>query len=218
MHEHRCGPGCEAAEYVAGLAIKRLRLNEPRVIPVKTWCRICGVPVLLEVLNDYDQAVRHFYALDDTPMVHKSVHAEQGGWGVSWRLDDVLNVLFLQEHREELWPMAPWWRAQYGEPKSEGQGILVMTKHDLSEYRDRYMDLELRMLDRYINDNPRHITALELDYEEIWGEDDVGERFEIYGYKPPFAIAVDKVTGDKGSLIFQNSPRYYFGWSPERII
>jgi hypothetical protein len=218
MSGHFCGPHCSTARFLTKLTRTRVRLEQPRIIPVKSWCRICGVPVLLEVLNDYDMAVRHFYALDDTPMVHKGVHAESGGWGVSWRLDDVLDVVFLNEHMEALWPMAPWWKEAYGDPRSEDQGVVIMSQSDLSTYRDVYMDMELRLLEQYINGNPKDAFELKSTYEEVWSAAEVGSRYEILGFKSPFAIARCRETGEKGTLIFQNHPRFYFGWDPERLI
>lgn len=219
MHDHICGPGCATASYLLKMAKLRLRLNEPRVVPVKTWCRICGVPALLEVVDDYDQAVRHFYALDDTPMVHKGVHAERGGWGVSWRLDDVLSLVFPDEHLDnELWPMPVWWMHNYGDPESEDRDVTIMTGSDLSEYRDNYMDTELRMLDKFVNRSPRDRDALEEAYGEVFDFADVGLHFELLGFKAPFAIATCKRTGERGSLIFQHDPRFYFGWDPGRVI
>lgn len=215
---HECGPSCPTAAYLRRLVAARFWRLIPRSIPVKTWCRVCGVPVLLEVLNDYDQAVLMFHALDDTPMVHRGVHAETSGWGVNWRLDDVLNVLFLHEHEEELWPIPPWWSEQYGQPKSEDQGVLVMSTKSLEQYRSSYMDLEIRMLDRYINGTPREFDELEGSYDEVWSERDAAERFEIYGFKPPFALARCIATGERGTLLFQNSPRYYFNWDTGRVI
>lgn len=218
MHEHNCGAHCYAAARLESIVNKRRRTLEPEIVPVKSWCRICGVPVLLEVLNDYDMAVRHFYALDDTPMVHKGVHAETGGWGITWRLDHVLSVVFPRQHTEDLWPMVPWWDHQHGEPESEDQGVLVMTGQDKDEYADRYMDYELRLLEKYVNEKPRDPFQLEDEYGEVWSEDEVGQRFEVLGFRGPFAIARCILSGSKGSLIFQNTPRFYFGWDPDRLI
>ena len=215
---HKCGPHCQTVEYLTRLTKKRLRLDAPRVFPVKTWCRICGVPALLEVLNDYDQAVRHFYALDDTPMVHKGIHTETGGWGVHWRLDEVLACVFPREHVDTLWPMPIWWEQSHGAPQSENQGILVMGDGDLNQYRHTYMDDELRMLEAHVNRNPKDRDELEKVYSDIWNTSEVARHYEILGFKSPFAIARCKTTGERGSLVFQNVPRYYFGWDAERVI
>lgn len=218
MRNHECGSGCPTARHLVQLTRDRVMPREPEQIGVKSWCRICGVPVLLEVINDYDMAVRYFCALDDTPMVHKGVHAEKGGWGVHWRLDDVLSVVFLHEHREEIWPMVPWWEDHYGKPSAEDQGILVLTADDLATYEDKYMDMELRLLQQYINRNPKTKEDLSRDYDCVWDSREVTDEFEILGYKSPFAIAECKQTGTRGTLIFQNEPRFYFGWDPERLI
>lgn len=218
MHEHHCGPNCRTARFLANLTRKRARLDIPRIIPVKSWCRICGIPVFLEVLNDYEQAVRHFYALDDTSMNHKGVHAEKGGWGASWRLDDVLFTVFPQQHEEELWPMGLWWRGTYGEPLSEDQGILVMREGFPRQIQEILMDNELVYLEKFINKEPKSREELEEIYGEVWDPSEVGEYFEIYGFRTPFAVGRSKFTNRNGSLIFQNHPRFYFSWSADRLI
>jgi len=171
-------------------------------------------------MNSYDMAVRHFYALDDTPMVHKAIHAETSGWGVHWRLDDVLATVFPHQHPidELYWPMPPWWIENYGEPQSEDQGILILSQSQIDNYEEEHMDLELHLLSRYLRDNPRDAAQLEGEYGEVWSAEDVGEDFEILGFKSPFAIAKCRKTGQRGSLVFQNNPRFYFGWDPERVI
>ena len=216
MTDHLCGSHCSTARHLAELT--RSRVKGPKDIAVKSWCRICGVPVLLQLVDDYERAVRYFHALDDTPMVHKGVHAEQGGWGVSWRLDDVLSVVFLREHMEEHWPMLPWWENTYGEPEGEDQAILVLSPEDLLGYEDRYMDTELRLLQQYVNKSPRTREELALHHDAVWDTKEVGLEFEILGFKSPFVIAQCRRTGTRGTLIFQNSPRLFFGWDPERLI
>ena len=104
MHEHSYH-----AQILLEFAESRCHIIGRDEIAVKTWCRICGLPVLLEVLTDYDEAVRYFCGLDDHPMVHKSLHAEAGGWGTHWRLDEVLEKVFPLVHTDHIWPIMPWW-------------------------------------------------------------------------------------------------------------
>ena len=188
------------------------------LIPVKTWCRICGLPVMLEVLPYYDEAVRHFHALDDTPMVHKNGHSESGGWGVHWRLDEVLQLLFNTEKEEEFFPLYPGWVTEYGEPLAEDEEVQIIGDGTIEGVRQEHMDVELLMLSKQINEAPRSREELMRLGEEVWDTDEVRENFEILGFKKPFALAINVVTGDKGSLLFQDNPRYYFGWSVSRII
>lgn len=196
-------------------ALTRKRLVDRRVaVAVKTWCRKCGLPVLLNVYRDYEYAKRHFYALDDQPMVHKNVHAEVGGWGVHWRLDEVLSVLF-SEHEEVCWPKPDWY--EYSE--SEDYNILVLDEDNLRGHMtSEVVDVELKMMLEAINRVPRSRDQLKEHMGEVWDSDELRERFEVLGYRAPFAVVRDRKTGERGSVLFQNNPRYYFGFSPERHI
>jgi len=75
---------------------------------IQTWCRVCGKAALVEVPNDYDMALEHVHWIDDQPTSHEG-HYENGGWGVHWRLDDVLREVFPAEHWDELFPMPRWY-------------------------------------------------------------------------------------------------------------
>jgi hypothetical protein len=218
-HSHQCGPDCEAVRILVGAAEQSLS-HELRggVVAVKTFCRICSLPVLVEVLTDYEDAVRHFNVLDDTPMAHKGQHAEVGGWGVHWRLDEVLGAVFPREHHDEIWPLRVWWQERHGQPLNEDEPVVILTDSDISTYREKYMDVELKMLERQINDAPKDRDELEAGEDQVWDHLEVGDEFEISGFKSPFALARHLVTGEQGTLIFQDNPRYYFGWSPDRVI
>lgn len=194
--------------------LTRKRLADRRVaVAIKTWCRKCGLPVLLNVYKDYEYAKRHFYALDDQPMVHKNVHAEIGGWGVHWRLDDVLTVLF-PEHKDMCWPKPSWY--EYSE--SEDYNILVLDDADLRDVTMESFDVERMMMLEAINRVPRSRDQIEEHMADVWDPDELRERFEVLGFRAPFAVVQDRKTGVRGSVLFQNTPRYYFGFSPERHI
>jgi hypothetical protein len=113
------------------LTVTRLKVKWSKV-PVLSWCRICGLPVLLEVVRDYEYARRNFYVLDDQPQAHKNVHAERGGWGMHWRLDDVLTVVFGDEHAEVCWPLAAWYEHNAGHGSEPGSRSCP--KEDLEQY------------------------------------------------------------------------------------
>jgi hypothetical protein len=221
MHDHGaiCSSDCEAVKLLTRLTLSKLKVEyEEESIAVKTWCRICSLPVLVEVLTDYSDAVRHFHALDDTPMSHKNQHAEVGGWGIHWRLDEVLAKVFPTEHLEEMWPLRTWWQDNHGTPVSEDEEVVILSARDIESYRDEHVDVELRMLDRQINGAPKNRTELEAEGEQVWDTDEIREEFEIRGFKTPFAMARHIGTGETGTLLFQDNPRYYFGWSPDRVI
>ena len=63
-----------------------------------------------------------------------------------------------------------------------------------------------------INSNPGERAQLEEKYGKVWDTTEVEEAFEIIGFMAPYVVAREKTTGKKGSLQFQDSPRYYFNF------
>ena len=75
---------------------------------VRSWCRVCGQPVLVGLPSNYDRAVSVAHWIDDQIMDHDN-HTETGGWGVHWRLDDVMRAVFPSLHAEDMFPIPPWY-------------------------------------------------------------------------------------------------------------
>src|SRR5690606_25886777 len=141
---------CASCAKLHRLTVGRLKLKFGKV-PVLTWCRICGMPALLEVVRDYEYAKQNFMVLDDQPQVHKNIHAERGGWGWHWRLDDVLTAVFGDEHQEPCWIPPPWY--EYNEAMD--LQVQVLSDDELQEFAARQIDVELRMLQEWLNRKPR---------------------------------------------------------------
>lgn len=49
----------------------------------------------------------------------------------------------------------------------------------------------------------------------VWDTTELQRDFEVIGFLAPFVVVRRRSDGKKGSLMFQNSPRYYFSWSPD---
>ena len=75
---------------------------------IRTWCRVCGKSSLIGVPTNYERALEVSYWIDDQVMDHED-HTETGGWGVHWRLDDVLRTAFPERHLEDTFPMPQWY-------------------------------------------------------------------------------------------------------------
>lgn len=56
---------------------------------------------------------------------------------------------------------------------------------------------------------------LEAKHGQIWNTTELQEDFEVLGFMAPLVIARRRCDGVRGSLYFQNDPRYFFGFSPE---
>jgi hypothetical protein len=63
-----------------------------------------------------------------------------------------------------------------------------------------------------LNNDPGAREALEAQYGTVWSLEEVRERWEVIGFMAPFVIVKERATGKRGSLEFQHSPRFYWGW------
>lgn len=64
-----------------------------------------------------------------------------------------------------------------------------------------------------LKDNTK--AELEAKHGKIWTTSEMQEEFDALGFMAPFIIVRKRDTGERGSLMFTHSPRYYFSWSPE---
>ncbi|QDU94058.1 hypothetical protein [Lignipirellula cremea] len=66
-----------------------------------------------------------------------------------------------------------------------------------------------------INAEPGSREFLEAKHGQVWDTTQLQQDFEVLGFMAPLIAARRRSDGIKGSLMFQASPRFYFGWSPE---
>ena len=52
--------------------------------------------------------------------------------------------------------------------------------------------------------------ALEDKYGKVWDTQELQEDFTVSGFLAPFIGVTKKETGEKGTLMFQHMPRFYF--------
>jgi hypothetical protein len=67
-----------------------------------------------------------------------------------------------------------------------------------------------------INAEPGSREALEAEHGQVWDTQQLGQDFNVEGFLAPYVIVRRKSDGQRGSLMFQNSPRFYFGFEPYR--
>jgi hypothetical protein len=65
-----------------------------------------------------------------------------------------------------------------------------------------------------INTEPGSRQGLEAEYGQVWTTHELSQDFEVIGFMAPFVVVRRKSDGKKGSLEFQHSPRFYFGFKP----
>ena len=114
--------------------------------------------------------------------------------------------------------MPPWWFDQYGEPLNEDRGVSLIDQENAEYFKDKLMDLELRMLEQYLEREAKSRHDLEAVYGDVWDESEVQLDFELLGSSGPFVIARSKHDGALGSLVRQKNPAYYFSWDTKRVI
>ena len=67
-----------------------------------------------------------------------------------------------------------------------------------------------------INAQPGTREYLEHEHGQVWDTGQLQEDFEVIGFMSPMVAVRRKADGVKASLIFQGSPRFYFGFELHR--
>lgn len=68
------------------------------------------------------------------------------------------------------------------------------------------------------NEQPTPRQELESQYGagNVWDTRELSERFEVISFLAPFCIVRDKVTGKRGTVMFQHGPpRLYFDYNSD---
>ena len=65
-----------------------------------------------------------------------------------------------------------------------------------------------------INAAPGSREYLEHKHGQVWDTAQLQEDFDVLGFSAPLVVVRRKSDGVKGSLMFQGSPRFYFGFEP----
>jgi hypothetical protein len=67
-----------------------------------------------------------------------------------------------------------------------------------------------------INAAPGSREYLEHKHGQVWNTSELSDDFKVLGFKAPLIVVVRKCDRQKGSLMFQANPRFYFGFEPHR--
>ena len=76
-------------------------------------------------------------------------------------------------------------------------------------------DIRKQMLAQ-INAIPGNREYLEHKHGQVWDTQQLSDDFEVIGFSAPLVVVRRKSDNQKGSLMFQHSPRFYFGFEPHR--
>ena len=63
-----------------------------------------------------------------------------------------------------------------------------------------------------INSRQNKREELESEYGQVWNTEELTEDFTVESFTAPYIVATQKSTGDRGTLMFSHSPRFYFDW------
>jgi hypothetical protein len=63
-----------------------------------------------------------------------------------------------------------------------------------------------------INAEPGSREALQVHYGQVWDTEQLSSDFKVIGFMAPFVGVERKSDGQKGSIEFQHSPRFYFNF------
>ena len=66
-----------------------------------------------------------------------------------------------------------------------------------------------------INADPGSRADLEAKHGQVWDTSQLLDDFQVLGFAVPFVIVKRRSDGVRGSLMFQNSPRFYYSFQPE---
>lgn len=66
-----------------------------------------------------------------------------------------------------------------------------------------------------INAVPGSREALEAVHGKVWTTDELREEYEVVGFMAPVCVVRRRSDGRKGSVFFQHSPRFFFGFVPD---
>jgi hypothetical protein len=67
-----------------------------------------------------------------------------------------------------------------------------------------------------INAEPGSREFLEAKHGQVWTTSELSDDFDVIGFMAPVVVVRRKTDGQKGSLYFQHSPRFYYGFEPHK--
>jgi hypothetical protein len=56
-------------------------------------------------------------------------------------------------------------------------------------------------------------ALLEQSHSPVWSNDELLDTFEVSHFEPPYVHVIRKTDGQRGTVMFIDSPRFYFAFS-----
>ena len=64
-----------------------------------------------------------------------------------------------------------------------------------------------------INHEPGERADLESKHGQVWNTSELQKDFSVLSFMAPYVVVARKSDGQRGSLMFQHDPRYYFSFT-----
>jgi hypothetical protein len=80
---------------------------------------------------------------------------------------------------------------------------------------DETEDIRRQMLVE-INAEPGSREYLQAKHGQVWNTSELSDDFDVIGFAAPLCVVSRKSDGQKGSLMFQHNPRFYFSFDPHK--
>jgi hypothetical protein len=80
---------------------------------------------------------------------------------------------------------------------------------------DTDVELIRRKMAANINSSPSTRDELAAAHGIVWDTTELQREFEVLGFATPFVVVRRRADGQKGSLMFQHHPRFYYGFQPD---
>jgi hypothetical protein len=72
-----------------------------------------------------------------------------------------------------------------------------------------------RTMVQQINTDAGDRERLEAQHGRVWDTTELQADFDVLGFAAPLIVVRERSTGQLGSLFFQHSPRFYWGFTPD---
>jgi hypothetical protein len=72
-----------------------------------------------------------------------------------------------------------------------------------------------RSMAQEINSTAGDRERLEAQHGQVWDTQQLQTDFDVQGFAAPLIVVRERSTGRMGSLFFQHSPRFYWGFTPD---
>jgi|SaaInlStandDraft_2_1057019.scaffolds.fasta_scaffold63731_4 hypothetical protein len=81
-----------------------------------------------------------------------------------------------------------------------------MSERDYSETARRNLVAE-------VNFEPGSREDLEQKHGRVWDTSELQKDFQVHSFAAPYCVVVRKIDNERGTIMFQHDPRYYFSFS-----